>query len=90
MSNWKKRMRTILCKSSYLSPISKNNRLFTLLINLLIIYNCENAFHNVVNSLFCQTKQKPKDIQFTIEYNKGKQQIFMIETVEPANVWHFC
>lgn len=40
--------------------------------------------------LFCQSNgPKPKNIQFTLVYDKWKHQVFSFEKLETANIWHF-
>ena len=42
-------------------------------------------------SLFCLTNSlKPSDIQFSVMYDKEKQQILTFQKLEPEDVWHFC
>lgn len=33
---------------------------------------------------------KPKDVQFTLIYVRGKQQIVFLKETEPENIWHTC
>lgn len=59
------------------------------LLNIIITFPNSKVMSS--NCLFYPTNSpQPKNIQFSIKYDKEKHHIFTFEKLEPEKVRHFC